>query len=68
MLELTPWKIPSKSLMLASIVRAEQHPAATRLCKDLDVASGAPLTGLFIQGQQCRLRAVGTVVFSAKCR
>lgn len=55
--------------MLASIVRVEQHPAATRLCKDLDVFSRAPLTGLFVQGQgqQCGVRAVGTVVFTAKC-
>lgn len=50
--------------MFASIVRVEQHPAAIRLCKDLDVASGTPLTGLCrqAQGQQCRVRAVGTGV------
>lgn len=63
-LESTPWKIPWKSLMFATIVRVEQHPAAIRLCKDLDVASGAPLTGLCRQakGQQHRARAVGTGV------
>lgn len=37
-----PWnQHPGKSLgnpsILASIVRVEQHPAAARLCKDLDV-------------------------------
>lgn len=61
-----PWnQHPGKSLgnpsILASIVRVEQHPATARLCKNLDVASGAPLTGLFrqAQGPQCRVRAGG---------